>query len=197
MIFIPATWLAAVLLLETPYLWVPRYFNLYCLYPTATTKYIWTAAAVAAALSGRTQWAASAARVNSSGSYTLAPTVKVETTGNGSSRTKAEYSIKNVMTDLYNNDAFSRPTLAPPLESLWQHCNAHALHLHDSASLTGLTSTTLQHCVQLCLPIRNLHAQLYEPSTNPEVTYDVQLKHLWESDVWSCLEHSPANHLAM
>ena len=46
-----------------------------------------------------------------------------EITGTGRGRTKAEYSIKNVMMDLYDNDAFNRLTLVPPLESLWQHIN--------------------------------------------------------------------------
>ena len=46
-----------------------------------------------------------------------------ELPGTGRGRTKAEYSIKNVMMDLYDNDAFNRLTLVPPLESLWQHIN--------------------------------------------------------------------------
>ena len=41
-----------------------------------------------------------------------------------------------------------------PWNNYIEYCNTHALRLHDSASLTGLTSASPLHCVQLCLPIR-------------------------------------------
>ena len=68
-------------------------------------------------------------------------------------------------------------------------CNTHALRSHDSASLTGLTSATHQHCVPSWL------TDTRATQDNPEVTYDKQSEHLEKSDVRSCSEHSSANHL--